>query len=645
MNLMERIAEARQRPARWAQNAALVAAAVFVLVIVATSLRPPADDAALSWSVRGGSLAKAEAPGSADIAIAINTVLDGNRWERNYERIYKQWSMGIAPAPAVYWFSDGDLDRGTEPRIRAVHVAQWQERWVTQLGPLYRLAPPTTQWFILCDDDTYLFWDVVLEILSRFDASLPWYLGNTSEDVAIAEYLTRMAMGGGGAILSRPLVAALVGERDDEHDHTLANCLRRYANDFGGDKKLALCVGDVGGVFTRVDSFHQADVMGDYDGLLAYYFSRWPLGSLHHMYVSPPVYKGLWAAGDALAAAAFAPAVVDEFTRSRLPTGATPRTRDGGVSPAGGSFPDVNFPVLNAMDRLLASYRSLPQRRASSAPPVALSDPIAHGRGVGRPSFMSLVHAHLADDRLVAALNVGFTLRLWGPSSGNARVPSRHPPPASAFNKFVSGTFRAWEGSKIVSGANSSGIDIDVRTPDDPCDYARFEWVAPLQLPAVAAALPASLGHAVAELTRGGSGAADGLGPVEAAALYRRVPVGDPTFPVVANWPPVGCSSSHVPHADTILPSATTAIVLYRPCKRALSDAQKSALVHSRRRLRLLKPEGRDSTALACGLFAATPAEGGSNTSADCVHAIVLEALVCPDLPSLAQYPADWPVA
>ena len=85
------------------------------------------------------------------------------------------------------------------------------------------------------------------------------------------------------------------------------NCLRSAVDkDFGGDKKLALCVANIGGRFTREQGFHQFDVKGDYLPLLHYLVggasqdgagstANSPVVSLHHMYSSSsPVFRGVY---------------------------------------------------------------------------------------------------------------------------------------------------------------------------------------------------------------------------------------------------------------------------------------------------------------------------------------------------------------
>lgn len=443
------------------------------------------------------------------IALGLNTVVTGGRWKRNYERIFSLYSRKGSLFPHSYIFSDEELtpEQSGGPWIRRVPVEQWQERWVTMLGHLWAAVPaslrPQIDWFVMGDDDSYFFAENLLATLGKYDPSLPWYLGRESEDLTIAEQLTRMGMGGGGVALSRPLVQALV--EHPSRPYSLASCLARYAPDFGGDKKLALCVADAGGMFTRELGFHQLDVRGDYAGLLAYEVSKAPLVSLHHMYVSPPMFRGAWSPGHEL----------------QSPKRWVERTAARGE---GGQGADV----LAAMDQLFASY----------------SD---HSVLVGPEAFLALHVAHVRSLRVTLAVNVGWSLRLFtGPPKprshffklipANADVwdPAARMAPANAGSgaasalsgktgtviktaAVTSSSSKGGKGGKggkgkgkakatdssaddhavVTTASAPGGVDYDTRPADDPCTYTTYEWqataLAPtgLELPPQPAAPPA----------------------------------------------------------------------------------------------------------------------------------------------------------
>lgn len=464
----------------------------------------------LPMAVRRPHEAAAHPVSGSRIALGLNTVVTGGRWKRNYERIFSLYSREGSLFPNTFIFSDEELtpEQSGGPWIRRVPVEQWQERWVTMLGHLWAAVPaavrPNIDWFVMGDDDSYFFAENLLATLGKYDPSLPWYLGRESEDLTIAEQLTRMGMGGGGVALSRPLVQALVEHAS--HPHSLASCLVRYAPDFGGDKKLALCVADAGGMFTREPGFHQLDVRGDYSGLLAYEVSKTPLLSLHHMYVSPPIFTGAWSPGHEL----------------QSPKRWAERTAARG---AGGQGTDV----LAAMDQLFASY----------------SD---HTALVGPEAFLALHVAHVRQLRVTLALNIGWSLRLFTgppkprshffkliPADADVWEPAARMVPANADRGSAlsgktgtviktaastgsSGSSRSSKAGKgsmdgkskakakdsssaddvvVATASAPGGVDYDTRPSDDPCTYTTYEWqataLAPtgLELPPQPASPPA----------------------------------------------------------------------------------------------------------------------------------------------------------
>lgn len=402
------------------------------------------------------------------VALGLNTVVTGGRWKRNYDRIFSLYSRKAAVFPNTFIFSDEELtpEKSGGPWIRRVPVEQWQERWVTMLGHLWAAVPddvrPQIDWFVMGDDDSYFFAENLLATLGKYDPALPWYIGHETEDLTIAEQLSRMGMGGGGVALSKPLVRALV--EHPREPHSLASCLARYAPDFGGDKKLALCVADAGGVFTREEGFHQLDVRGDYAGLLAYEVSRVPLISLHHMYVSPPIFRGAWAPGPELLS-------VKRWTE---------RTA---ARSAGGQGADV----LAAMDQLFASY----------------SD---HSALVGPEAFLALHVSHVKQLHVTLAINLGWSVRLFTgppkprshffkliPADADVWDPAARLVPKNAASSAGLGTSGTVIKTAVATDAGKSsgagkamtatasapgGVDYDTRPVDDPCTYTTYEWQA-----------------------------------------------------------------------------------------------------------------------------------------------------------------------
>lgn len=74
---------------------------------------------------------------------------------------------------------------------------------------------PPKKWYILLDDDTYLIQPSLDAILSRFDPSAPYYIGN-----AVGDYRQRFAHGGSSISLSRAAMRKLFGS--SRHQRVLA---------------------------------------------------------------------------------------------------------------------------------------------------------------------------------------------------------------------------------------------------------------------------------------------------------------------------------------------------------------------------------------------------------------------------------------
>ncbi|KAI1266403.1 hypothetical protein F5Y18DRAFT_383508 [Xylariaceae sp. FL1019] len=133
-------------------------------------------------------------------------------------------------------------------------IAQWASAKNTQGGrdsPGWRLdkwkflplaekalrARPNAKWFIFVESDTYVLWKAMLEWLSKFDASKPWYMG---QQMQIGDVI--FAYGGAGFVISQPALQKVV-------EHRRQN-LKYYddftANHWAGDCILGKALLDVG---------------------------------------------------------------------------------------------------------------------------------------------------------------------------------------------------------------------------------------------------------------------------------------------------------------------------------------------------------------------------------------------------------------
>lgn len=100
------------------------------------------------------------------------------------------------------------------------------------------------------DDDTVVFVDNLVDVLSKYDHWKYFYIGANSESIASNVFNSfEMAFGGGGYVLSYPLVEALVKNLDV--------CIERYPSLYGSDHVVQSCVADLGVSLTLEKGFHQ----------------------------------------------------------------------------------------------------------------------------------------------------------------------------------------------------------------------------------------------------------------------------------------------------------------------------------------------------------------------------------------------------
>ncbi|KAL5717271.1 hypothetical protein ACHQM5_010309 [Ranunculus cassubicifolius] len=141
------------------------------------------------------------------------------------------------------------------------------------------------RWFVMADDDTVLFIDNLVEVLSKYDHNKFYYIGETSECVASNwDYSFQMAFGGAGYALSYPLAKAVANRLDF--------CLMRYPTLYGSDHILQACIADLGVTLTHERGFHQIDLRGDISGKLSAHPPA-PLLSLHHLDYVEPIFPGM----------------------------------------------------------------------------------------------------------------------------------------------------------------------------------------------------------------------------------------------------------------------------------------------------------------------------------------------------------------
>lgn len=106
------------------------------------------------------------------------------------------------------------------------------------------------RWFVVADDDSVLFVDNIVEMLSKYDHNKYFYLGASSETIFANAYLSfEMGFGGAGFALSYPLVAAMAKRLD--------GCVKRYPDLWSSDYLIYICTVDLGVALSPQKGFHQ----------------------------------------------------------------------------------------------------------------------------------------------------------------------------------------------------------------------------------------------------------------------------------------------------------------------------------------------------------------------------------------------------
>lgn len=151
--------------------------------------------------------------------------------------------------------------------------AGWGERFVGLLDILNQRLETQTEWAVLIDDDTFFFdMDVVLDMLSKYDTTKPWYVGTLSENKWNVNNGGLFAMGGAGVFISRPLIQT-VGPLAD-------SCFTKGTTD-GGDTLVGECIHrHTTTKLTLEHGLYQLDLHGDVTGF--YEAVRQQPVSVHH---------------------------------------------------------------------------------------------------------------------------------------------------------------------------------------------------------------------------------------------------------------------------------------------------------------------------------------------------------------------------
>lgn len=143
------------------------------------------------------------------------------------------------------------------------------------VGDAVALDVPDIYWYVFGDDDTFFFTENLVQILSKYDHNLWYYVGCSSESYEQNERFSfDMAYGGGGYAISAPLARVLT--------RVLDSCLSRYSHLYGSDARIFSCLAELGVRLTVEPGFHQVDVRGNLHGYLSAHPLS-PVASLHHI--------------------------------------------------------------------------------------------------------------------------------------------------------------------------------------------------------------------------------------------------------------------------------------------------------------------------------------------------------------------------
>jgi hypothetical protein len=118
---------------------------------------------------------------------------------------------------------------------------------------------PNADWYIMIDDDTYLFMDNLKEKLDQYNPLDPVYLGAPTNFIGcdgVKEWGKSIyfAHGGSGIVLSRGAVLKMLP--------LIENCITKYDNCWAGDIRLSLCLRDAG-ILVKNGGYFSPDAPND----------------------------------------------------------------------------------------------------------------------------------------------------------------------------------------------------------------------------------------------------------------------------------------------------------------------------------------------------------------------------------------------
>jgi hypothetical protein len=113
---------------------------------------------------------------------------------------------------------------------------------------------PNADWYIMIDDDTFLFLENLEEYLAPYDPSQPFFFGSANKFKG-CDGVKRLgdgplfAHGGSGIILSRGALQKMIP--------IIPQCIKKYEKCWAGDIKIGLCLRDIQVLMTPGGSFNK----------------------------------------------------------------------------------------------------------------------------------------------------------------------------------------------------------------------------------------------------------------------------------------------------------------------------------------------------------------------------------------------------
>lgn len=171
-----------------------------------------------------------------------------------------QFSTFLLPLKNLILIGDGDIQVGEHKMINVFKGLyksgekldsrdQSSQGWVDDAHknlPGFKVlydTYPDADWFIMIDDDTFVFFDNLKKYLSNFNSDQEYYIGSPNEFKGcdgVSEFGKGplFAQGGAGIVLSRAAVKKMMLIVDD--------CILKYQDCWAGDIRTGLCLRDAG---------------------------------------------------------------------------------------------------------------------------------------------------------------------------------------------------------------------------------------------------------------------------------------------------------------------------------------------------------------------------------------------------------------